>query len=107
MNDWAVEQNPTAQQRKRLDDWLSELAIICRKYELLIDTSSGDTMIVDLHTSTIIGVDLAYLLNAKGRITGYEVADSILDGVWMVRTGHGMVEQRTIESVLEQREGQP
>lgn len=107
MSEFGVEVAPTQEQRKRLDDWLSELAIISRKYELLIDTSCGDTMIMDLRTSTIVGVDLAYVLNSKGRITGYELTDSILDGVWMVRRGEGMVETRTVESVLEQREGQP
>lgn len=107
MSEFGVEVNPTREQRKRLDDWLSELAIISRKYELLIDTSCGDTMIVDLHSCTIVGVDLGYVLNSKEHITGYELADSILDGVWMVRTGDGMVETRTVESVLEQREGQP
>ncbi len=107
MTEFAVEETPTAEQRKRLDDWLTELAIICRKYELLVDTSCNELMIVDLHSSTIIGVGLCYLLNPKGNITGYDIADSILDGVWMVRTAAGMVEQRTVQSVLEQREGHP
>lgn len=100
-----LEGAPTDEQKERLDNWLSELKIICRQYGLLLDTDDGDTRIVDLYAHTIIGVGLTYLTtgNSHDTITAYDCSGSILDGSWLIDTRAGPIEQRLLGPVFPHR----
>lgn len=103
MNPFALEGNPSDEQKSRLEDWLVELKFICRNYQLLLDTDEGDVRIVDLLSNTTIGIGLTSLLNDDGLITDYDCTGSILDGVWLVEGPAGLVEQRSIAPVWTRR----
>lgn len=100
-----LEGAPSDAQKRRLEDYLAELKIICRQYRFLLDTDDADVRIIDLDRNTIVGIGLTYLLSERGgraRITGYDISDSILDGVWPVDGPPGTsgpVEQRTVQPV--------
>jgi hypothetical protein len=92
----ALEDQPSSEQKQRLEDWLSELRLICRKYGMLIDVDdSCETRIVDLRTDTVVGIGLVYLLDGD-RITAMDCAGSILDGAWLVTSPDGLKEQRLL-----------
>lgn len=100
--EFGVEGNPDSDQKNRLEDFLSELKIVCRTYGILLDTEDGDTRLVDMTTGRIIGMGLTYLVAQRGgrtRITAYDVTDSILDGTWPVDTPQGSVDQRVAGTV--------
>lgn len=97
MTAYRLEGEPTDEQKHRLEDWLSELKIICRRYRILLDTEDTDTRLIDLERQTVIGIGVTYLTADRGgrrRITGYDVSDSILDGVWPIDTDEGVEQQR-------------
>lgn len=93
-----LESRPTDDQKHRLEDWLSELKAICRKYGLILDTEDGELRIIDVRRGTTIGIGLAWLAEGP-KITAYDCAGSILDGVWLVDTDDGPVEQRALGMV--------
>lgn len=101
MPDFPIEGAPCDEQKMRLEDWLTQLTIICRAYGILLDTEDGETRIVDLHTQRIIGMGLTYhqVLRAdREYISHYLATDSILDGVWPVDTPDGVTDQRNLGS---------
>lgn len=105
--DVAPEPNPSADQRRRLDDWCTELLIICRRYRIHMDDSSGDVRIIDTDRDTLIGLGLFAVTTEKGEIGAYMPVDSILDGVWLVDTADGPVEQRDVTNMLPERDEEP
>lgn len=100
-----LEGHPTDAQKSRLEDWLTELKIICARYRLILDTDDeegGETRVIDVERGTTIGIGVHYLIGTKnGRrvITAYDCNGSILDGVWLVDTDTGMREQRSVGRV--------
>ena len=98
-----LEGRPTDGQKERLEDWLSELKLICHKYGFLLDTQDGDTRVIDLDRQTVVGMGLFYLVNGE-MITAYEVESSILDGTWPVDTPSGPREQRFVGRVWPHRD---
>jgi hypothetical protein len=106
VNDVApLEGQPTDDQKHRLEDWLAELKIICRRHRILLDTDQGEARLVDLVRGTTIGIGVTYLTAERAgrvRITGYDCTGSILDGVWLVDTPSGPREQRDVGRVWPQ-----
>ncbi len=80
-----LELRPDEDQRERLRDFLSELMLISRKYGILIETHhrGEQPMLVDLHTDTVVGIDLAYRVHGDF-VRSYECDMAIYDGVWPV-----------------------
>lgn len=108
MNDWpygedlALEGNPTRAQQRRLDDFLSELMLISRKYQLVIDSYVGYEVPVvrDVESGTVVGLQLAYHVDVQHptHVVSYDFAGgSILDGVWLVDTPQGPVALRELD----------
>lgn len=100
-----LESSPTQEQRLRLEDWLTELLIICRRYDIMVDTLGPQVAIIDLLAGTTIGVELQFLLGGAGKVSSCEVVDSILDGVWLIDVDGAQVEQRSVGSIYPSREG--
>lgn len=104
--DFPIEGSPTTDQKDRLEDWLSQIKIVCRTYGILLDTDDGETRLIDLETGKIIGMGLTYLMvqrRGHTRISAYDVTDSILDGTWPVDTPAGTADQRQAGHVWPQR----
>lgn len=79
-----LEGAPDDDQRRRLEDFLTELKLISRRYGILLHDVEESTRIVDISTGHTIGVGLAYF-TAPGndqRVIEYIPVDSILDGAW-------------------------
>lgn len=92
-----LEGAPTDEQKHRLEDWLTELKIICRKYRILLDTADDWVHLVDMDRDTTIGIGVTYLTAERAgrqRITAYDCTGSILDGVWLIDTPEGPQEQK-------------
>jgi hypothetical protein len=103
MGESPLENAPSDDQKRRLSDWLTELKIICARYRLALDTEDGETRVIDVTRGTTIGIGVSFLIEEKkGRrvITAYDCTGSILDGVWLIDTPTGTVEQRTLGRVL-------
>ena len=101
-----LEGNPGDDQKERLEDFLSELNHITRKYGILLLDESELSYLFDVWANSIIGVGLAHFAapdNPK-RIVGYVPADSILDGTWLVDGPDGPVEQHTVQNVFPLRD---
>jgi len=105
-----LEGAPTQEQRDRLEDVLYERTGLSRRYGLLIDTyvDDGVPVVVDLQTDTVVGLDLRYFVDPKDQsvVTTYTCEDSILDGVWVVDSPHGPVEQGELNGSYELRRRQ-
>lgn len=100
-----LESRPSPEQRQRLEDWLTELLMISRRYRIVLFQDTGrDLQFIDTDRDTLIGLDLELIRTVDGRISEYLPADSILDGVWFVDSDAGPVEQRTLGSLLPVRE---
>ncbi len=97
MKNPVLEGEPDDGQTERLENWLTELKMICRQYGILLNTDDGETVIIDLYSATVIGIGLTYLLDESGtRITAYDCDGSILDGAWLIDTPEGSREQRHV-----------
>lgn len=98
-----LEPAPTDEQKSRLEDWLTELKIICARYRLVLDTEDGETRLIDIERGTTIGIGVTYLVEQRGDrqlITSYDCTGSILDGVWLVEGATGPDEQRHLGRVF-------
>lgn len=101
-----LEGRPTREQQLRLEDFLSELMFLSRKYGLLIDTY-GDLespVVRDLTTGTIVGLRLVYFVDPQdpSKVVSYDFdGASILDGIWMVDTPTGPKELREVDGRAE------
>lgn len=105
-----LEGHPSDDQKERLEDWLSELMLICRRYGLVLDTDDADTRVVDVWSNTVIGVGLQYIVaddRDQPKIHSYDCAGSILDGAWLVDTPEGPQEQRAVSSPFPHRDRPP
>ncbi len=92
-----LETRPSDEQKHRLEDWLTELKIICARYRLALAAGEGESRIIDIDRDTTIALGLTYLLtHRRGQpvISAYDCTDSILDGVWLIDTTAGTTEQR-------------
>jgi hypothetical protein len=98
-----VESSPTNEQKERLEDFLSELALITRKYRIYLQSCHESLLLIDAERDTVLGVDLTLWLK-QGLFVGYDVEDSILDGIWMIDTPEGPQEQRVVGTVWPRRE---
>jgi hypothetical protein len=96
MSIYPLEGQPSDEQKRRLEDWLTELKIISRKYRILLDTEQVEEgCLIDLDARTIIGIGITYFVTDDHKsITGYDATGSILDGVWLIDTPDGPREQR-------------
>lgn len=101
-----LEGAPTDDQKERLEDFLTELTLLVRKYRIvLLDVDSG-VEIHDLNSEHLIGLGLS-CWTAPGdrrRVREYTPVDSILDGVWPVDTPTGHTEQRHVGNVFPLRD---
>lgn len=98
-----LESAPTDDQKHRLQDWLTELNIICRRYRLVLDTDDGETRLIDIDTATTIGIGVSYQLderNGRTVVASYDCTGSILDGVWLIDSPEGVREQRDLGPVF-------
>lgn len=99
---YPLESEPTDEQKHRLEDWLTELKIICRRHRILLDTEDDWVHLIDMDREKTIGIGLTYLSAERGgrpQITAYDCTGSILDGVWLVESPEGLREQRALGSV--------
>lgn len=104
-----LEGAPTDDQKERLEDFLSELMLLSRKYKILLSDEHETTQLLDVRTMTLIGLGLVFW-TAPGeprRVVSYTPADSILDGTWLVDTEDGPLEQQQVMNVFPQREPTP
>ena len=102
----SIEGAPTDDQKERLEEFLAELMLISRKYQLLLKGNGEMVEFFDLVRQSTIGFGLEWF-TAVGddlKVTGYIPADSILDGVWPVDGPDGMAEQRHLWRVNPRRE---
>lgn len=95
---YPLERHPTEAQKTRLGAWLDDLLLISRKHGIYVITDDGEVRIIDIETGHTIGLDLAYLLDGgrPPRLSSLDCDGCILDGVWLIDTEHGPVEQRLI-----------
>lgn len=103
MSPMRVESTPTDDQKERLEDFLTELGLITRKYRIYLRSTSESLLIVDAERDTVLGVDLVMWLNG-GHFHAYDIEDSILDGIWMIDTPDGPQEQRVAGVVWPRRQ---
>lgn len=93
-----LEGAPDDDQRRRLEDFLSELKLIARIHGIALEDVEESVRIVDITTGHTIGIGLSCFTavgNPRNVIT-YTAVDSILDGAWPVDTDSGPVEQRLV-----------
>ncbi len=92
---------PTDGQKDRLEDFLTELMLLTRKYRILLCDLSETLEILDMPTGDVIGLGLAHFIAPDDEtvVRGYVPVDSILDGAWPVEGPEGPVEQRAIQNV--------
>lgn len=98
-NSHPLEGRPSVDQRERLEDFLDELTLICRRYNLLLDGYvEGETIqVLDLDSGNVVGLNLLYTVQERtGKVVAYDCEHSILDGVWLVDAEDGPVEQHTL-----------
>jgi hypothetical protein len=98
-----MEGHPSDEQKNRLEDWLTELMLISRKYRIVATCESGDIRLIDVNTDTVIELGILPLLDTDGRVTAMDCTGSILDGVWLVDTPTGAAEQRSVGPVWPHR----
>lgn len=101
-----LEGAPQDEQRERLEDFLSELMLLTRKYKILLSDGHETTQLIDMPTGNLIGLGLVFW-TAPGderRVISYTPADSILDGTWLVDTDDGPVEQQSVGNVFPLRQ---
>lgn len=98
MTTYPLERHPTDDQKSRLGTWLNELLLISRVHGIYLITDDGEVRIIDAETGHTIGLDLAYLLDGgqPPRLSSLDCDGSVLDGVWLVETENGPVEQRLL-----------
>jgi hypothetical protein len=102
-----LEDEPTREQKSRMDDFLYELKQISARYQIVLDTevTGAGAALIDARTDKVIGVELGYVLDDENaevpKVTGYDCMLSIADGVWLVKDGNGrMVEQGMVDGSL-------
>lgn len=98
MNDHRLERTPTPEQKRRLGFWLNDLLWISRTHGIYVVTQDGEVRVVDALSGHTIGLDLAYLLDGgqPPRLSSLDCDGSIMDGVWLVDTPQGPIEQRLL-----------
>lgn len=106
MTDFTLEGAPGDDQKERLEDFLSELMLLTRKYRILLADEHETLQILDMPTGNLIGLGLVNWTAPSDdlRVLAYEPADSILDGTWLVDTPDGPVEQGTVGNVFPMRQ---
>lgn len=105
--DIELEGRPDDGQKERLEDFLSELMLITRKYGILLVDGHETLQFLDVREqSRLVGVGLVGFTSTKDpdRVLMYVPADSILDGSWLVDTDSGPVEQRAVMNVFPRRD---
>lgn len=101
--DLEVEGRPTDEQKERLQDFLTELKLLTRRYKILLVDQDESVQLLDLRGGGhLIGVGIVPFTvpGDDARIIDYEAADSILDGAWLVDTANGPAEQRSVMNVF-------
>lgn len=93
-----LEMRPSADQKQRLEDFLTELMAITRRYGMLITAEpvTGEPVILDIDSDTIVGVDFFFAVDETNhnRVLMYTCESSILDGVWLVEADDGTWQQQ-------------
>lgn len=105
--EFELEGHPADEQKHRLEDFLSELMLISRKYGILLVDHHETLQFLDLRNrSRLIGMGLVGFTDAiaPDKVLLYLPADSILDGAWEVDTDMGSVEQHTVMNVFPWRQ---
>lgn len=95
-----LEGTPQDRQKELLEDFLTELGFLSRRYGLALVDDHETVQLIDVASQSIIGVGLVHDVDLAGRLRGYLAADSILDGVWLVDSADGPVEQHTVMNVF-------
>ncbi len=106
MDELHVEGQPQDDQKERLENFLSELMLISRRYRILLRDNDECTQLLDMNTGNLIGLGLAWFTGEDPHhILSYVPVDSILDGTWLVEGPDGPIEQRTLQNVFPRRPG--
>lgn len=101
--DFALEGNPDDDQKNRLEDFLTELMLLTRRYNVLLLDQEETVQILDLRRQcNLVGVGIVAFTEPgdDSKVVSYMAADSILDGAWLVDTDGGPVEQRQVSNVF-------
>ena len=101
-----VEGHPDDDQKNRLEDFLSELMLLVRRYRILPLDPDAELRLLDMVSGNLIGLGLV-VFTAPGNdhlVTGLLPADSILDGDWLMDGPTGAVEQRHVQNVFPLRD---
>lgn len=101
--DLDVESTPTDDQKERLENFLTELMLLSRKYRILLMDEAETVEILDVPSQHVIGVGLGWFID-DGRVKEYVPVDSILDGAWPMEVGDAVTEQRFLQNVYPHRE---
>lgn len=102
----SLEGRPTDEQKDRLENFLSELMLITRKYGMLLVDDHETLQLHDLRNGNhLVGVGLVGFTSAQdpNHVLMYVPADSILDGTWLIDTDKGPVEQHAVTNVFPRR----
>lgn len=77
------ESDPDEDQKRRLEDFLTGLALLTRKYRIAVHDRTEDLELLDTTTGHLLGLGLARFTSGDQTVS-YVPVDSILDGVWLV-----------------------
>jgi hypothetical protein len=82
--DLHLEGAPDDDQTQRLEDFLSELMLIARKYQILLLDPEEDVQFIDLRTHHLIGLGLMFFTPRyrSDTVVAAMAVNSILDGAW-------------------------
>jgi hypothetical protein len=101
---YKLEGTPTDDQKERLEDWLQEMKLICRKYSLALTSEDEEVVVLDLASGNVVGIGIVPLTSGDPPyITAFDCAGSILDGVWQVDTPEGPRDQHLVTNVWPRR----
>ncbi len=104
--DLHLEGAPTDDQKERLEDYLTELTLLARKYRMMLLDPDHAVEIHDLDSGRVVGLGIAVFTQHTNprKVGSYVPVDSILDGVWPVDTPYGIADQWTVQNIFPLRD---
>jgi hypothetical protein len=72
---YKLEGTPTDDQKERLEDWLQEMKLICRKYSLALTSEDEEVVVLDLASGNVVGIGIVPLTSGDPPyITAFDCA---------------------------------
>ncbi len=102
--DYTVEGAPDDDQKERLEDFLFELMLVCKRHGVHLIDADAAVELIDSGRGTIIGLGLFADVDAEDCLKRYLPHHSILDGVWPVDSPDGVTEQRFVQNTYPRRD---